>query len=254
MMAPGMAEARPVSVAVKILRLAWDDQQQREDVNKRLIRESNVWLRLDHPNILPYLGHCSDLGLSVALISPLCGNNTVLKYITTNPSANKIQLVKDVVKGLDYLHSKEVIHSDLQCNNVLVDEAGHARLTDFGRAKVIGEVGYSTQMLAGSAAYMAPELFPLTDANVDNLFSKKSDVYAFGMLCFEIFTNQEPFASYNARQDWQVVPLIHQGKRPICTSHVQRQITKNNWAIMETCWTTVPANRPSTAQIIQKML
>ena len=69
---------------------------------------------------------------------------------------------------------------------MLVDEAGHARLTDFGRAKVIGEVGYSTQMLAGSAAYMAPELFPLTDANVDNLFSKKSDVYAFGMLCFEV--------------------------------------------------------------------
>ncbi|KIM73795.1 hypothetical protein PILCRDRAFT_80709, partial [Piloderma croceum F 1598] len=236
----------------------------------RLIRESSVWLRLDHPNIQPYLGHCSDLGLSVALILPLCGNSTVMKYIAINPSSNKRQLVKDVIKGLDYLHSKDVIHGDLQCNNVLVDEAGRARLTDFGRAKVIGEAGYSTQMLAGSAAYMAPELFPSTEVNVDNLFSKESDVYAFGILCFEvshafyrlsyshnisqIFTNQEPFACYNARLDWQVVPLIHQGKRPICSNHVQRQITQNDWTIMEACWTTMPANRLSAAQIMQTML
>jgi serine/threonine protein kinase len=71
-------------------------------------------------------------------------------------------------------------------NNVLVNESGDAVLADFGRAKVIGEVGYSTQMFAGSAPYMAPELFPLTDVDVDNLFSKKSDIYAFGMLCFEV--------------------------------------------------------------------
>ena len=69
-----------------------------------------------------------------------------------------------------------------------MDEQGHAVLADFGRAKVIGEVGYSTQILAGSAAYMAPELFPPSEVNVnvDDLFSKKSDVYAFGMLCYEV--------------------------------------------------------------------
>jgi len=71
-------------------------------------------------------------------------------------------------------------------NNVLVDDTGHAVLTDFGRAKVIGELGYSTQLLAGSAAYMAPELLSPDDVDVDELFSKNSDVYAFGMLCFKV--------------------------------------------------------------------
>ena len=69
---------------------------------------------------------------------------------------------------------------------MLVDDTGHATLTDFGRAKVIGAVGYDTPILAGYAPYMAPELFPQGDVNIDQLFSQKSDVYAFGMLCFEV--------------------------------------------------------------------
>jgi serine/threonine protein kinase len=52
---------------------------------------------------------------------------------------------------------------------------------------VIGEAGYiSTGLLVGSAAYMAPELFPTEEVNIDELFSKRSDIYAFGMICFEV--------------------------------------------------------------------
>jgi serine/threonine protein kinase len=71
-------------------------------------------------------------------------------------------------------------------NNILVDEKGHAILVDFGRSKVVGEVGYSTALLAGSAAYMAPELFPTGEVNIDELFSKESDIYAFAMVCIMV--------------------------------------------------------------------
>jgi serine/threonine protein kinase len=72
--------------------------------------------------------------------------------------------------------------------NILIDHEGHARLADFGRAKVVGEAGYNTGFLAGSVEYMAPELFPTPehDANIDELFSKQSDVYAFAMVCFVV--------------------------------------------------------------------
>ena len=60
-------------------------------------------------------------------------------------------------------------------------------LTDFGRAKVIGEFGFDTQSLAGCAAYTAPELLSTdSNVNVDVLFSKKSDVYAYAMLCQKV--------------------------------------------------------------------
>lgn len=69
-----------------------------------------------------------------------------------------------------------------------MDNIGRARLADFGRAKIIGEKGYSTSLLAGCASYMAPELFPTSEpeVDVDALFSKDSDVYAFAMVCFEV--------------------------------------------------------------------
>ena len=72
--------------------------------------------------------------------------------------------------------------------NVLISDHGHAMLTDFGRAKVLGELGFDTKAVAGSAAYMAPELTPGGDdnVNVDKMFSKESDVYAYAMLCQKV--------------------------------------------------------------------
>jgi serine/threonine protein kinase len=253
----GIVGATPAFVAVKIFRASSNgDEEEMEAISRRLIRESRVWLGLDHPNILPYLGHCCDLGLSVALISPLCDHGSIMKYIAKFPSTNRLQLVKDIAKGLQYLHSHNVIHADLHCKNVLVDELGHALLADFGRAKVIGEVGYSTALLAGSAPYMAPELFPSSEpeVNVNELFSKPSDVYAFSMVCFEIFTGELPFACYRkGNLDWQVVPLICQEKRPQYTSRIEPFIFPNMWRIMENCWAAEPGERISAEQILQRI-
>jgi serine/threonine protein kinase len=255
----GIVSAESTYVAVKLFRATTEEDPEIENTKRRLVRESNVWLRLDHPNIQPYLGHCSDLGPCLALISPLCGHGSIMKYLVKYPSAQRLQLVKEVAKGLEYLHSKQVIHADLHCKNILVDDEGNALLADFGRAKVIGEAGYSTALLAGSAPYMAPELFPSaeppeSEVNVDELFSKQSDVYAFAMVCFEIFTNEIPFASYHRRcLDWQVVPLIKQGKRPQNTPRVQSVISPSMWMVMEECWKQKPEARISAEEVVQRM-
>jgi len=253
---PRKADAGSIFVAVKIFRVSEKDgsKQTVKDINRRLIRESDVWLRLNHPNIQPYLGHCSDLDQCVALVSPFCGNGTILDYIAENPATNRLQLVNDVTKGLQYLDMKEVIHGDLHCHNVLVNEAGSAVLTDFGRAKVVGKAGFSTTLFAGHISSMAPELLPPDDSvDVDKLFSKKSDIYAFGMLCYKTFTNEDPFASYNVSQDHQIVLLVHKGAKPKLTDHMKDYISEEMWRIMVACWKTAPKDRPSADQIIQRM-
>jgi len=142
--------------------------------------------------------------------------------------------------------------------NILVDEEGHARLVDFGRARVIGEAGYRTAFMAGNVPYMAPELLPFqndeVEVDVDALFSKQSDVYAFAMSSFEVFTDEKPFQSYNVSMEYQIVPLIHRGKRPICTPYVPSLISLNASNIMQKCWAAAPESRLSAEAIVQRLL
>jgi serine/threonine protein kinase len=132
----------PFDVAVKIFR-STSDLTSEDTINarRRLIRETNAWLRLNHENIQPYFGHCSDLAPSIALISPFCGNGTVMRYMKKKSADKHLRLkfITDVAKGLAYLHTLNVVHGDLKPSNILIDDNGNARLTDFGRAKVVGE-------------------------------------------------------------------------------------------------------------------
>jgi len=212
-----------------------------------------VWLSLSHPHILSYLGYCTDFGLSVALISPFCGYGTIKQYLRQHVTANRQRFVNQVINGLWYLHTNNIIHGDLQGNNVLVDNSHNARLCDFGRAKVIGDAEYSTALVAGYAPYMAPELFPEDESNVDQLFSPSSDIYAFGMLAFEIFTDEVPFNSLGAYSQFRIVAIVKRGDRPSRSSDAQRRISDNMWEIMQRCWVADPGARPTAFAIVQRI-
>jgi len=242
-------------VAVKIFRVSSNDDAKRiQDTNRRLTRESELWLGLDHPNIHPYLGHCVDLGMSVALISSFCAHATIMKYLFRNPSANRLKLVRDVAKGIQYLHSKNIIHADLQRNNVLIDDFGNARLCDFGRSKVIGDAKYRTSLLAGCIPYMAPELLPIDDRNVDELFTLSSDVYAFGMLAFEIFTDSDFVITQGAVSARHVMSRVHEGKRPERSSDTEGRISDAAWNTLQACWVHDPTLRPTADEVVQRMV
>jgi len=134
-----------------------------------------------------------------------------------------------------------------------VDDSGNARLCDFGRAKVIGDEEYSTTLFAGCAAYMAPELFPEDERIVDHLFSLSSDIYAFSMLAFEIFTDEIPFNSLGARSEFRIMASVLGGGRPSRTSDVQRRISDTMWEIMRDSWVANPVERPTAALILQRI-
>ncbi len=103
----------------------------------------------------------------------------------------RLQIIIDVLKGLDYAHSHEIVHCDLKPENILLThtpKGWSARITDFGIARLVEESGHGVigQGDTGSPAYMAPERYY-------SEYSYGSDIYAIGVILFELLVEKRPF-------------------------------------------------------------
>ncbi|KAJ7574150.1 kinase-like domain-containing protein, partial [Mycena floridula] len=159
---------------------------------QRLEREASIWRRLVHPNVLPFIGICNDIAPWPVLLSPFYKHCHIQKYLATQAThgtADKMAMIAAITSGLEYLHSKNIVHGDLKVQNILVDKQGNPSICDFGISKIMGSRGFTTSSV-GTAPYMAPELFFVIDAITRNVVlpttMKSSDVYSFGLLVLEV--------------------------------------------------------------------
>jgi serine/threonine-protein kinase len=111
---------------------------------------------------------------------------TLLRRIGRLPPAKAIEIARQIAAGLAAAHEKGVLHRDLKPANVMIDGHGRARITDFGLAVLAGE---ASAEVAGTPAYMAPEQLAGLPA------TEQTDVYALGLVFYELFTGEKPFAA-----------------------------------------------------------
>jgi len=235
-----------VPVAIKILRGVHTDPRILEITTRRLNRETRIWHSLSHENILPFLGLCRKIGPSPAMISPLCNRANVHEYLASRPR-ECMSVILGVARGLEYLHFKGVIHGDIKLHNVLMDNEGNPRLSDFGRSKIIDTRGYTTQF-SGSIRYLAPELAAHEDPCKG--MTRESDVFAFAMLTLEMLTGKVPF-SY--MPEMLVVAHVQNGGRPERSKCWPTVFTEPMWQLLENCWDEVPTNRLDMNSIVHRL-
>ncbi|KNZ73289.1 Serine/threonine-protein kinase HT1 [Termitomyces sp. J132] len=220
-------------------------------------REAVVWGQLSHPNILPFYGifRLTDPSDKLCLVSPWMYNGTIKSFLS-NPARSqrdRTPLISDVASGMKYLHENGVVHGDLKSVNILITEFERACLADFGFSYVKeagGLGGYdlsSRQADGGTPGFQAPEFAESDELNR----TSASDVFAFSMVCLEIFTGELPF---NGSQKLQAHILKEKRPtRPTEKVHVQRGLTDMMWALIERCWSHSPGNRPTAAEILQEL-
>jgi len=174
-------------VAIKVIT---PDETTSASLTKRFDSEAKILASLHHPHIVKvfdYGRHEDSFYLVMELLDG--GNLTELIRRQTVPIEKITRVLGEIADALDYIHNKGIIHRDLKPSNVLFDENGYATLTDFGISKRIdAATGLTTTGTAvGTLMYMAPE--QILGKRVD----LRADVYALGVVLFEMLTGKSPF-------------------------------------------------------------
>jgi len=179
-------------VAIKVLSSKLTNDP---DTVRRFELESMVIAKLNHPNIVHVIDKGYASGRYYFVMAYIDG--TSLREVIDSkriPLKNKLEMIVQVCKALDYAHNNGVIHRDIKPSNVLIDRQGNALVADFGIAQLIGSTEgdvTSTDLILGTLAYMSPEQ-KISSTNVD----QTTDIYALGIIIYEILAGKKPLGHF----------------------------------------------------------
>ncbi len=201
----------------------------------RFLREIEIAARLVHPHILNLLDSGEAGGLLYYVMPYVSGNSlrARLRREGELPIDDAVRILREVLDALAYAHGQGIVHRDIKPENVLF-VGPHVQVADFGLAKALDAAGPATTLTAtgvalGTPAYMAPEQ-AAGEPDVDH----RVDVYAAGLVAYEMLTGAPPFSGQDARQlaaarlTREVEPLhrIRPGIPPALAALVMRCLEK----------------------------
>lgn len=174
-------------VAIKVLRTNYQTDQV---AVARFQREARAMAELSHPNIVAIRDIGEEDGQQFLVMEYVDGSD-LKKYIHDRgplPNEEVIRIMRQVLSAMTLAHQKGIIHRDLKPQNVLLTKDGIAKVTDFGIAVAFAETSLTqTNSMLGSVHYLSPEQARGSKATI------QSDIYAMGIMLFEMLTGQIPY-------------------------------------------------------------
>ena len=160
----------------------------------------------------------------------------------------KSQILYNVASGLCYLHEWKpvIIHGDLKCGNILIGDGFHAKISDFGLARIVQDQSRSTtnNAISGTIEYIAPEYF----ADPTMKKTEKFDVYGFAISAWEIFSEKRAYHDFCSPV---VIPVsVQKGMRP-CLDEIDEDIPDPMLNLITDCWHQTPDQRPTLEHICE---
>jgi len=240
-----------------VLRGKWRNSQAAIKIFKGEIdqlqfkNELKLLCSLRHPNLVSIYGAIMEQ-TRTGYVMEYCSNGSLERMIQRKYEFSlnqKIAILLSIARGMSFLHAKQVIHRDLKCDNVLMNEFLIPKVSDLGISKLANELN-SANMTAiiGTSAYMAPEVFN------GEQYSYKCDVFSFSIMIFQLlFNTSRPYGSTTFMIEKKVASDEH--FRPVMPvqeatldEREQRLVS-----IMRQSWKHNPVERPSFDEICEEL-
>ncbi|KAK8876598.1 hypothetical protein M9Y10_006816 [Tritrichomonas musculus] len=222
-----------------------------------LLQQSLILHKLKHPCIVKFKGLNFQSFKDPSKLSP----SIITKYLPTGSlrlfldkekkglaesdwtATKKFINLLGISRGMHYLHKHGVIHGNLKPENILTNEDFYPHICDYGlplsnRNKLTIQGQINTEL------YIAPELF-----ESDSKCSSSADIYAFGMLAYEIVTGELPFKEHDGLTAVSISSKISNGERPEIPDRVPEKMSN----LIQRCWSQDPKDRPSFDEIFREL-
>ncbi|KDQ51579.1 hypothetical protein JAAARDRAFT_41045 [Jaapia argillacea MUCL 33604] len=210
------------------------------------------WVSLEHTSISKLHGVCyTHLNPNLpTLVSSFCSRGSVLDWLQRERSlsySSRRYLIKSIAEGIDYLHSREppIIHGGINPSNILVGDDGQAKIAGFEGA-FWDDAAQEYELF--DVRFAPPEYLDHWDEDRDDpirlQFSKKGDVYSFGLTAIQIASGNEPFRKH---VDYQIAIRVPEGM--VLDRHHYKEVPNDLWEVAERCWAFAPNERPNMSQV-----
>ncbi|XP_078100392.1 tyrosine-protein kinase Tec isoform X2 [Sander vitreus] len=221
-------------VAIKAIR---EGAMYEED----FIEEAKVMMRLSHPKLVQLYGVCSQQK-PIYIVTEFMEHGCLLNFLRQQRGSfslgSLLSICLDVSEGMEHLEANGFIHRDLAARNCLVNDSQVVKVSDFGMARYVLDDQYTSSSGAKfPVKWSPPEVFNFCK------YSSKSDVWSFGVLMWEVFT--EGRMPFEQSQNHEVVTLVTKGHR----LYRPKMATPAIYDIMQITWHERPEERPSFAQL-----
>ncbi|KAL4557498.1 hypothetical protein LXL04_035678 [Taraxacum kok-saghyz] len=223
-------------VAIKALK----DEYLNENVQREFAQEVYIMRKIRHKNVVQFIGACTKPP-NLCIITEFMAGGSVYDFLHNQkghfdvPAVLKIGIL--ISKGMNYLHENNIIHRDLKSANLLMDENGIVKVSDFGVARVQNKSGVMTAE-TGTYRWMAPEVIE------HRPYNHKADVFSFAIVMWELLTRKLPYANLTPLQ--AAIGVVQKGLRPVIPKHTHPGIV----GLLEQCWQHDPSLRPEFSEII----
>jgi tRNA A-37 threonylcarbamoyl transferase component Bud32 len=209
-----------------------------------LIKEVKMMKDLSHPNIIKYFG----LFTPDDSFEGLVVYNVVMEFVQGGSLADKLKssgalglpeiknVTRDVLKALEFLHSKNIIHRDLKPSNVLGSDI--FKLSDFGICTQVKELESIPRSFVGTAWYMAPEVI------MQEPYSFAADIWSLGCLVYELYTGCKPFKTANIAK---AMHLMVDCESPLQDKQLDTPVLED---FLMKCWRRPYSFRPSAKELL----